>query len=213
MEARTRLLRALFFRGGFCGASQEEGRVAFEEARDVANEGLAQIERRLGNLSGAARIAALRTIPGAARLHFWAAISWGQWALHRNKIVAARAGAAGKVRDLATTVVDLDPQLEQGGGYMLLGRLHDQAPWIPFLTGWVSHQQGLVYLRQALEIGPQNTVNQYFLAEAILRHDRAHRDEARRLLLQCANASPRRDFEVEDAHYAEFARRRLADLK
>jgi hypothetical protein len=56
-------------------------------------------------------------------------------------------------------------------------------------------------------------VNQVFLAEAILDHDRAHRDEARTLLERCASAAPRPEFLVEDAHYAEVSRRLLAQLR
>jgi hypothetical protein len=146
-------------------------------------------------------------------MHFWAAVAWGEWALVRGKLTAARQGAGGRIRDLAQTVVDLDPAFEQGGGYRILGRLHDQSPRIPFVTGWVSHEKSVVYLRQALALGPQNTVNQVFLAEAILEHDRAHRDEARALLQRCASAPPRPEFLVEDAHYAELSRRLLAQMR
>ena len=42
--------------------------------------------------------------------------------------------------------------------------------------------QALIYLRKALAIGPRNTPNMYFLADAILDNEPAHKDEARRLL-------------------------------
>ena len=114
-------------------------------------------------------------------------------------------------RDLGQTVVDLDPTLEQGGGYRILGRLHDQRPHIFLFTGWVSREKALDYLRQALDLGPRNSVNQFFLAEAILNHDRANLAEARRLLQLCATSPPRDEYRVEDVYYAEAARQCLAE--
>lgn len=213
-EARWRLVRALFFRAEFCGAGPEEKKRLFEDARDTGEEGVKRIETALARTSGKdARLQALRTTPGALELHFWTAVAWGQWALARGKWAAARQGAAGRVRDLAQTVIDADPALEEGGGWRILGRLHAESPKILFLTGWISRDKALDSLRRSLAAGPRNAVTKLFLAEAILDHDRAHRDEARRLLEDAARTPPRPDYAVEDAHYAEEARARLARLR
>ena len=212
IDARFRLLRAVFFRSTFCGAPAQERKLLLEEARSVAEQGIDRLEARLGRPKGDARIAALRSVPGAVALYFWAGVSWGEWALARGKLAAARGGAAGRIRDLAQTVIDVDPSYEQGGGHRIMGRLHDQSPKIPLLTGWVSRDKALASLRRALEQGPDNSVNQFFLAEAILDHQPGKIDEARRLLERCAAAVPRPELLVEDAHYAALARRRLAEL-
>ena len=213
LAARGRLVRALFFRGLFCGASPEERKRLIEEAKTVGDDGMRRLDTRVGKVSGRARVEALRRVPDAAAMHFWTAVAWGEWAVLRGKLTAAKQGAASRIRDLAQAVVDLDPALEQGGGYRVLGRLHDRSPKIIFITGWVSHEKSVVYLRQALAMGPENTVNLVFLAEAILDHDRAHRDEARALLERCAAATPRPEYLVEDAHYVEVSRRLLAQMK
>jgi hypothetical protein len=179
----------------------------------VAAEGLRRLEVDIGDVKGSARIEKLRRVEHAIDLHFWAAVAWGQWGLASGKFAAVRQGVAGRVRDLGQVVVDLDPAYEQGGGYRILGRLHDQCPRIPFLTGWVSHDRGLQYLRQALAFDAANTVDQVFLAEAILAHDRARRTEAMRLLESCARATPRPELQVEDAFYIGRARRLLADRR
>lgn len=210
-EARWRLLRALFFRADFCGATEEPKKRLFDEAKRLGDDGVERLERRIGQAKDAARIAALRKIPGAASVYFWTAVCWGEWALLRGKLAAARQGAGGRIRDLGQTVVDLDPELEQGGGYRILGRLHDQSPRVPFFTFWISREKAIAYLRQALERGPENSVNLYFLAEAILSHEPARREEARRLLERCAGAAPRPEYRVEDAYYAELSRQRLAE--
>ncbi len=209
-RARARLIRALFFRTSFCDAPKDLTRRLLREGRDVAEEGLRRLDQDLGGVKGSARLDALRRVDHAVDLHFWAAVAWGQWGLASGKLAAVRLGVAGRVRDLGQTVVDLDPAYEQGGGYRILGRLHDQCPRIPFLTGWVSRDRSLQYLRQALASDPASTVDQVFLAEAILAHDRGRRAEAMRLLEACAQAVPRPELQVEDAFYVDRARRLLA---
>jgi tetratricopeptide (TPR) repeat protein len=211
--ARAGLIRALFFRSAFVPVTADQRQALLDEARQVGIAGVARADQRLGRATGAARLEALRRMPHAVDIHFWAAVAWGEWALSHGKLAAARQGAGGRIRDLAQTVVDLDPDFEQGGGQRILGRLHDQSPRIPFLTGWVSRDKAVAFLREALAHGPRNTVNQLFLAEALLNHQPDKREEARRLLERCAAASPRPEFLVEDAYYAELSRRRLAALK
>jgi tetratricopeptide (TPR) repeat protein len=211
IDARFRLMRALFFRSGFCGATVRERKLSLDEARKLGEQGAERLETRLGRPKGEARTAALRAVPGSVALYFWAGVSWGEWALARGKLAAARQGAASRIRDLAQTVIDIDPAYEQGGGYRILGRLHDQSPKIPLLTGWISRDKAISLLRKGLELGPDNTINQFFLAEAILNHQPSNVAEARRLLERCAAATPRPELLVEDAHYADLARRRLAE--
>jgi tetratricopeptide (TPR) repeat protein len=212
-EARSGLVRALFFRATFCGSSPEEKKRIFEEARRIGEEGVARLDAAAAGTEGAARAAALRRVPGAGEVVFWAAVAWGEWALGRRRLAAVRAGAPGRIRDLAQLVIDVDPDLEEGGGYRVLGRLHDQSPSIPFVTGWVSRETSLRCLRQAYAAFPDNTVNQYFLAEAILRHDHSHREEARTLLARLAAVEPKEEYRVEDAHYAALARDLLARMR
>jgi hypothetical protein len=108
-------------------------------------------------------------------------------------------------------VVEVDPDLREAGGYLILGRLHDRTPSIPFVSGFVSTDKALSNLRKAYGAYPGNTINAVYLAEAILRHDAAHRDEARRILTRVAAAEPRADYLVEDTHYIGLARKLLAD--
>jgi hypothetical protein len=227
-EPRWKLVRALHFRGRFCGARSEEQRRWFEEARRVANEGLSRLDRLAGSSEGdlvaagdkgarrsgdeASRLRALRRVPGAASLYLWAAVAWGEWALVHGRLAAVMQGAAGKVRDLTRQSVALDPTIDEGGGYRILGRLHDDCPRIPFVTGWVSHRTGIEYLRAAVAASPDNSVNQLFLAEALLRHEPQKTEEARRLLERCGAMAPHPGYLVEDRHFSAKARRRLEKL-
>ena len=212
LAARWRLLRALYFRASYCGATPEQARPPREEARRAADDGVDGLEKALGAPRGAARLAALKGQPEAVPLYFWSAVSWGEWALGRGTLAAARSGAAGKVRDLGQTVLDLDPAFEQGGGDRILGRLHAQSPHIILVTGWVSREKAVAHLEHALALGPQNTVNQLFLAEALLDHFPKRSEEARQLLEQCAAAVPRAEFLVEDRVFIGQAQARLQAL-
>jgi tetratricopeptide (TPR) repeat protein len=212
LDARAALLRAIFFRGGFCDITPAYQFKIFEEGKRLAEETVQALEKSLGAPHGPARIEALRGVPAATRVYFWAAVSWGQWAAD-HKLAAAWQGAAVRMRDLAQTVVDLDPSMDQGSAYLLLGRLHAECPRILMITRWISRTQAIAYLRQALALGPRNTPNMYFLADAILDNDPANADEARRLLEKCASVEPRPEYLVEDAHYAKMARARLASLR
>ena len=107
---------------------------------------------------------------------------------------------------------DIDPAFERGGGYRILGRLHDRAPRIPFITGWVSRPRGIELLERALAADPANSISQIFLAEALQDHAPQRMEEARRLLVACANAPPRPEYAVEDVHFSTMARTRLVAL-
>lgn len=211
-DARLRLLRAYFFRGGFCGAMDPaEKKRLFDEAKLVAEETVKQLDRDLKRVKGKVDKEAARSITPAAEAYAWAAVSWGQWAVF-HKLNAAWTGAPGRIRDLAEAVIAIDPKTAQGAGDLILGRLHTEAPRIPLVTGWVSRDKGLANLRSGLELAPTNTALSYFLGDALLRLDPSKADEARALLERTAAAVPRPEYEVEDAHYAKMASARLAAL-
>lgn len=208
----ARLMRAMHFRGAYTGAGIEEKKAIFDEGRKLGQEAVDRLEAQARATRGMSRIEALRLVKGAPELYLWTAGHWGEWALVRGKFAAARSGVAGKLKDLSQTVIDLDPTFEDAAGYRLLGRLHAEAPKIPFITGWVSRDKALQLLRRAHAVGPRHPVTWYFLAEAILDHEPAKRDEALRLLEMCANTPPRADTLLEDARYASLARRQLEVL-
>jgi tetratricopeptide (TPR) repeat protein len=210
LDALSRLLRALNFRGTFCGADLAKRKATFDEGRLLGQAAVARLEKSVEGRSPADRLSALRATPGAAAAYYWTAACLGQWALARGTFAAARTGVAGRVRDYAQTVIALDPALEEGGGYRVLGRLHHQAPRILFVTGWVSKTKAIEYLRKSYAIGPTNPVTWFFLGDAMLDGDASLADEGRGFLRKCIDTPPRADYVVESAYYADLARARLA---
>jgi tetratricopeptide (TPR) repeat protein len=217
VEPRWKLARGLFFKAKYTGLDGDSQRALFEKARQAGEEAVAILRGRV-DASGTSlasdappvRVAAaLSRAPDAAPAYFWAAVAWGEWGLLAGRLKAAKTGAATKVRDYASTVIALDPEFEEGGGYRILGRLHHRAPRIPFLTGWVSRDEALRNLRLAVRTGPRNFVNRHFLAEALADGGPAERKEATRIEREVVADAPSPGHLVEDVAIQEEAKRNL----
>ena len=207
----AKLMRALHFRGAYTGLAVEAKKAVFEEGKDLGQAAIDRLEAQAKTAKGLSRVEFLRLTKGTPALYLWTAGHWGEWGLVRGKFAAARSGVASRLRDLSQTVIDLDPSFEGAAGYRLLGRLHAEAPKIIFFTNWVSKEKGLLYLRRAYQSSPNHPVTWFFLAEAILDHEPAKRDEALQLLDKCAHLTPRPDTVLEDTKYALLAKKRLDD--
>ncbi len=216
-EVRWKLARALYFFGTDTGADDSTRRTSYDRARRAGEDAIAIIARRRSpgarprELDPARAAALVRGDRDAAPAWFWTAVAWGEWALASGRVEAARRGAATRIRDDSATLIRIDPLFEEGGGHRILGRLHDQAPKIPFITGWVSRDEAIRNLRMAVEIAPSNLVNLHFLAEAL-----AHRGElaeAARIEARVADAVPSARHLVEELAIQESARRNLATWK
>jgi hypothetical protein len=209
IEARLRLMRALFFRGGFCGPMPVAAQQALlDEAKAVAEETVADLDRALRRHKGRVRLDGQTDADAAAEAYVWAAVSWGQWAVF-HRMSAAWQGGPKRIRDLAAAALTIDPKTEQAAAYILLGRLHTEAPRIPFVTGWVSRDKGLLFLREGRRLAPENRALTFFLGSWLVTLD-PKSTEGRALLAECTARPPRPDYVAEDLHYAQEARERLA---
>jgi hypothetical protein len=94
---------------------------------------------------------AVRAISGAGEVFFLDSVNWGEWALAYGKIAAVREGAADRIRREATIAMLVDSKIEGGGPQRVLGRLHDQTPHIPFITGWASSEEAVRFLKAMRE--------------------------------------------------------------
>ncbi|MBX7185707.1 MAG: hypothetical protein K1Y01_11240 [Vicinamibacteria bacterium] len=211
-EARLGLLRAFWFRGGFCGMAAKDKIELFEEAKKLAEETVKRLDVDVVRKKSKVRLDRARQIDPSAEIYLWAAVSWGQWAVSHS-VSAAFQAAPSRIRDLAKAAVQIDPATEQAGGLAVLGRLHSECPRVVFLTMWVSRQEGLSLLRQARALAPENPANAFFLAQVLLDQKPRQTAEARQLLEWCVSLVPRPDYLVEDAHYVVEARELLAQIR
>jgi len=221
LEARWKLLRTYRFKGAYVAANNDEKKKIYAEAKTAGEQALALVDRllRAKGITSVTKATekqvadAARAIPGASEVFLWDAINWGEWALAYGKFAAAKEGAADRIKREATIANMIDPRLEGGAPSRVLGRLHDQTPRIPFITGWASEKEAVRYLNESLKIDPTNKITKVFLAEAMVSNDSDTKPQAMQMLQQVVAAPNPPEYEVEQAAATEDAQALLKKWK
>ncbi|MEO8505864.1 MAG: hypothetical protein ABI609_18355 [Acidobacteriota bacterium] len=215
LDARARLLRALWFQGDYATADNSGKQKIFERGKAVSEQGIDQLAAGAGgrkafdDLEPARQALGVKADPGAPVIFFWSAVHWGLWGDAFGKFAAARQGVAGKIRDRCLVVLALDERLENGGGHRVLGRLHAVAPHIPFITGWIDHDFAIAELRNAIAISPHDPLNQQFLAEALLEHGNAQEQAEGKTMLRAIVGAEASTAQVTEWAFAKAVAREL----
>lgn len=214
IEAWWKLLRAIRFKGEYVASSNEERKPIYTQGKKFGEQALALVDKQLSakglkSVSKAtekdvAQVA--RTIPGAGEVYLWDAINWGEWALAYGKMSAAKEGAADRIRRESTIAMLIDPKLEGGSPARVLGRLHDQTPRIPFITGWASGREAVKYLNDSLKVDPSNKITIVFLAEAMVSNNSDTRPQAIQMLRNAVNTPIDPNYVVEQTAAQNDAR-------
>jgi hypothetical protein len=213
IEARWKLLRALRFKGAYVASSNEEKRQAFGTGKKAGEEALVILDQQLAarGLKSPSKATekevadAARGIEGAGEVYFWDAVNWGEWALAYGKLAAVREGAADRIRRETTIAMLIDPKLEGGGPERVLGRLHDQTPRVPFITGWASSREAVRFLNESIKIDPTNKITRVFLAEAMVNNNSDSGPQAVEILKQVISTPNDPNYEVEQSRAQEDA--------
>lgn len=217
-EARWKLMRAMRFKGAYVLTSTDAKRRIFEDAKDIGAKGIEILDGQLGK-KGISRpdkadpdeIAKVaKAIPGAGELYYWDAVNWGEWALVFGKMAAVRKGAASTIKRHGEIALEIDPALEGGGPGRVLGRLYNQTPRVPFLTGWASDEKAVQYLQKSLATNPKDKLTTVFLAEAMVAADSSSKEEAKKLLRRVIDTENDAQFAVEHAAAQNDARELLS---
>ena len=217
LEARWKLLRALRFKGAYVAATSVEKKQIYAMAKTDGDAAMTIINRQLlakGVKTGASEknvAETARAIPGTASVFYWDSVNWGEWALAYGKMAAVREGAADRIRREATIAMLIDPKTDGGGPQRVLGRLHDQTPHIPFLTGWASSREAVRFLKESYKIDPTNKITRVFLADAMVSNDSSSGPEAIRILREVINSPNDPNYEVEGARAQEDAKALLRE--
>jgi hypothetical protein len=205
LDAHGKLLRAYRFKGAYAATSTEQKKQIYGTAKAAGDQALAAVGRALA-AKGVKPDApektvanAARPLKGAAGIYLWDAVNWGEWALAYGKLAAAKQGAADRIRREATIAHLIDPKLEGGAPSRVLGRLHDQTPRIPFVTGWASGKEALRFLEESRRHDPANKLTAVFLAEAMVSNDSSSKQKAAQLLRNAISSPVDPAYAVEDA--------------
>jgi tetratricopeptide (TPR) repeat protein len=219
LDAYWKLLRAFHFEGEYVAATRAAKQAAFGRGREVTEAAIDRLARRLpggggrerlDRLSPAEAARALAAVPQAKAIYLWGAVDWGLWGDAFGKLAAARQGVGDRLRRYGEVVLAIDERYENAGGHRLLGRLHDLAPKVPFVTGWVDRDKAISELERAVALGPADPTNDLYLAEAILDHRPAERPRALAILRRLAARQPSPERVVEESKVLEEARSLLA---
>ncbi len=151
-----KLMKAYYFKGHYCTNDNDLKKEIYDRGIKVGEKGL-------------------EAFPESVGLHLWTGILWGVWGNAYGKIAAARNGVAGKIREHAEKVIEMDATYYDAAGYRVLGRLHFAAPKIPLILGWPSKKKAVEYLEKANEIAPNHIVQTKYLAEALYERDQKER--------------------------------------
>lgn len=214
LEARWKLLRGIRFKGAYAAASADDKKRIYSQGKTAGEEALSVLDRQLA-AKGLRSITkatekdvadAAKTVPGADEIFFWDSVNWGEWALAYGKLAAVRQGAADRIRRGATIAMLIDPKIEGGGPARVLGRLHDQTPRVPFLTGWASSREAVRLLNESLKFDPTNKITIVFLAEAMVSKDSNTKPQAIKMLREAVAAPNDPQYEVEQAAAQDDAR-------
>jgi tetratricopeptide (TPR) repeat protein len=217
LEAHYKLLRTLRFKGAYVANTDDEKKQIYGDAKNAGEQALVVVDKRLrekgvSSISKATETQvadAGKAIPGAGEVFLWDSINWGEWALAYGKFAAARAGAADRIRREATIANLIDPKLEGGSPSRVLGRLHDQTPRIPFITGWASSKEAVKFLNDSLRIDPTNKITIVFLAEAMVANDGDTKPQAIQMLKSAVAAPVDQNYVVEQTAALNDARNLL----
>lgn len=216
LEARWKLLRALYFKGEFVLDDKEDRLALFARGREIADAGRRQIEQHYDLAQDSLEMKprevaeAIGSDETAAKIYFWSSTHWGLWGRYRGKFAAAREGVASKIRKFAEIVILLDEEVENAGGHRVLGRLNAEAPKIPLVTGWIDRDLAISELRRARELAPTDLLTQVFLAEALLDYRPENREEALALLDAVVASEPDPRWLVEEIKAIDDAKALLA---
>ncbi len=191
-RAGAALLESSYFKGTYSAVPQAEKIKIFARAAELGDS-------------------LIKKHPGSGALKYYLAVCWARWGEETGKVAAARQGVADKVKAYAEAAIVLGPPEITARAYRLLGRLHHQAPRIPFILGWPSNQTAIQCLRKANELQPQSIATRYYLAAVLA--DEGCKDEARQLLAMALADTFNSDTKVEAASFQSDCRKLQEELK
>ena len=101
-------------------------------------------------------------------------------------------------------IISLNPEYENGAGYLLLGAVHYKAPYIPFILSWPNNKEAIKYLQLAYNTGNVEIAQMVYLSQAL--HKGKRKDEAIILIDKAMNIVPSNDNYASDWEWIKKAK-------
>lgn len=142
IKAKWKLARILYWLGTH-SPRKEDKRVIFQRAIDLNKS-------------------CLETDKESVPCHYWLGINYAVYG--EAKGIFKSLSLLEPIKEEMNAVIARDEEYDQGGAYVVLGRVFSKLPWI--VGG--SKSESVKLLKKALEIAPNNTLAHLFLAETYL---------------------------------------------
>ena len=126
-------------------------------------------------------------------------------------LTAAKEGVADQMKDHALTIIELNPNYEDGGGYFMLGAVHYKSPYIPFFLSWPDNDEAIKWLKKANETGEAKPVQKVYLAQALFKNK--EKSSAISLLEAVTNMTPTKAEPLADWEQIKKARILLKEYR
>ena len=192
VEAVVGLLKSYYFKGKYVAKTEDEQKVIYNNAKELALENLDKY-------------------PKNVELHFWYLSNLGSWAEVYGILTAAKEGVADQMKDHALTIIALNPNYEDGGGYFMLGAVHYKSPYIPFFLSWPDNDEAIKWLKKANETGEAKPVQKVYLAQALFKNK--EKSSAISLLEAVTNMTPTKAEPLADWEQIKKARILLKEYR
>ena len=153
----------------------------------------------------------LKKHPNSVEIHYWYAVVYGSWAKEIGALKAAREGVVDVLKSEAETVIKLDDKYDSGAGYMFLGILHLDAPYIPFFLTWPDDEKAVKLIGKSYKMNPNNISTQYYYAKAL--NEVKRKKEAIKILEKTVLQKPSAEMLLEETSELELCKALLIELK
>lgn len=191
-KAALMLMKALYFKGEYTTDDNQEKKMVFDKGKRLGEEYVTRY-------------------PESVEFRYWYLVNLGSWSKAYGILTAAREGVADLMKKHSEVIIELDPEYENGGGYFLLGAVHFQSPYIPFLLSWPDNDDAIFWLKKAVETGNPRPVQMIYLARAL--HKKGLEEEAIVLLEKVVVVKPNPDYLVEHLEKIEEAQHLLKEYR
>jgi len=183
-EAHWKLAKTIYFIGQ---RSPEEKKVSiFEKGVEIAKK-------------------AVVLEPNKPEGHFWLGVLYGVYGEARG--VMKSLFLVDDIKEEMNIVLKMDPKIEGGGPYRLLGRMYYKLPGI----AGGSKDKSLEYLLKAKEICPTNALTRIYLADTYL--SKKMKEEAKRELKEVIEMEPDPRWIPETKELKKEAKEKLDKIK
>ncbi|MFQ6678528.1 MAG: tetratricopeptide repeat protein [Fidelibacterota bacterium] len=186
------LLKSYYYKGTFVLTDENERKIEYTKGKVLGEEMVAKY-------------------PDSANLRYWYLTCLGKWAEVYGIFNAAKEGVADLMKEHSEAIIELDPELENGGGYFMLGAVHFKSPYIPFILSWPDNDDAILWLQKAVNMGEATPVQNNYLARALYKN--GQKKKAIRLVREVISTPPDPENLVEERFEIDEAKRLLTEFK